>query len=197
MTFQNELDRVLKSPLFMWAGIATIIIVAALLLLPSFSNAATYTGIPVGDFNNLESEIQSLQARVNTLEARVQMLQNQNGAVGSVVTPGLPNTGVVNVGTPGTYAPVTTYGPVIIDQNGGQYNAGWDIFFTGRGFAPNEAVLITSGGSLVGQVRADAGGNISSRGVYLPLGPHTYVFSGQSSGVTAVANVTGVSDVLR
>src|SRR3954464_5958026 len=119
MIFQDELNKVMNSPYFTAAGVGAIVIFAAVLILPSLTSASTYTGMPVGDFNNLESEIQSLQARVNTLEARVQMLQNQNGSVGSVVTPGLPNTGVVNVGTPVTYAPVTTYGPVIIDQNGG------------------------------------------------------------------------------
>src|SRR6185369_17876095 len=40
--------------------------------------------------------------------------------------------------------------PLVIDQNGGTYQANWDIYFTGRGFVPGEQVLITRNGAVVG-----------------------------------------------
>jgi hypothetical protein len=85
--------------------------------------------------------------------------------------------------------------PVTIDQNGGTYVGGFDMYFTGRGFTPYEQILISRNGIVVGHATVDPGGSFSSGGVFLPYGTNTFTFAGQTSGVNSVATVLGVNNV--
>jgi hypothetical protein len=170
-----------------------------------------YTVVSTDTINSLQSQINALASRVSTLEAQVNNFHYK--PIPQPVTTTYPTT----VTTYPTYSSYPTYsnypttvtqtnavgpqgqpvinGPTVIDQNGGTYVAGFDIYFTGRGFAPFEQVLVMRGGVTVGHTTADAGGNISTSGVLLPLGASTYTFTGQTSGVSSSATVYGATSV--
>ncbi len=149
--------------------------------------AAGSTDLTSTAYANLEAQIQELQTRIVALENRVTTLENHQG--------GGTNGGGSNNGGGNTGGQGGTYGPAVIDQDGGSYNSGWDIYFTGRGFAPYEVVRITMDGTFVGTVQADPSGNISSKGIYLSYGTHTATFVGQTSGVSVTAVVHGTNGV--
>lgn len=165
---------------------------------PAYSAYTAATGTFTNELNSLQQQISSLHNRVSTLETQMREVQNRPRP--SALTP--PTVTAPNFVTP-TYPiiqPVLTNTntvaarPVVIDQNGGTYIAGFDIYFTGRGFTPNETIFITRNGALVGQAIADTSGNFSANGVFLPFGPTTFVFTGQTSSVSAVASVRGGSN---
>ncbi len=170
----------------------------------SLVEAQTYTTTTVtssADAASLQQQINGLHNRVSTLET--QMREVQKVPRPTVVVPAQP--AFPNTGTAPTPAPTTTRYPVItpvtsnntvvttprivIDQNGGTFVQGWDIYFTGRGFTPYEQILITRDGTVVGHAVVDGGGSFSSPGVFLPPGTSTFVFTGQSSSVSTVASV--------
>lgn len=82
------------------------------------------------------------------------------------------------------YPPV----PPSIDENGARLNGGWDSYFKGRGFAPYETVLVTSGGYFVTTAQTDVSGSFTAT-IRIPEMPGTYVyvFTGQTSGRSAQA----------
>lgn len=146
--------------------------------------AAAPTDLSSTTYANLESQIRELQTRIVALENRVTTLEHNQGQGNN----GGGNNGGGNNGGGST-------GQAVIDQNGGSYNGGWDIFLTGRGFKPYEVLRITMDGSLVGTMQADPSGNFSSKGIYLSIGTHTFTVTGQSSGITATAVVHGTNGV--
>jgi hypothetical protein len=213
--------RISNSRLLASIGVVAILLVGGFTITSLASaQGVTYTTLTTLDLTTIRNQIQSLFNRVATLETQVRVLQSapRQTLTSAVITnPPVPTptyVNTINTGypiyptyNPPTYPtypniqPVTNTGtvvnrPVIIDQNGGTYVEGFDIYFTGRGFTPYEQILITRNGQLVGHVNSDASGNISSGGVFLPLGTHAFVFSGQTSGVVAVATVRGVDSVV-
>ena len=164
----------------------------------------TTSVVVTNEINSLQQQINSMHNRVSTLEREMREVRNRPRP--STVVAQRPVTPTYPIIHPVTTNPNYNYNyntnppvvaqPVVIDQNGGTYVAGWDIYFTGRGFTPNEQILITRNGSVVGRATTDGAGGFSASGVFLPLGTHTFVFTGQNSSVTAVASVQGANSVL-
>jgi hypothetical protein len=189
-------QRIIDSRFLAGFGIVVLMFVSGLAI-SSLAQAqgVTYTFASISDINALQEQINALNNRVAALEARSgfqysppptpipQPVTNPNPVQPG--QPGIPNTGGG-----------TTSGPAVIDQNGGTYAGGFDIYFTGRGFEPYEQVLVMRNGSTVGHTNADAGGNISTSGVFLPYGTSTFSFTGQSSGASVSAVVNGVRNVV-
>lgn len=213
-------STIVNSRLLAGIGVLALLITGGITI-SSLASAqgVTYTTITTTDVQSLQQQINSLHNRVTTLENRVATLEAQ---VRTLVAPRqtyvppktIPTTPTTRqtytsppIYTTTTYPviePVTTgyntavgTGRVVIDQNGGRYVEGYTLYFTGRGFAPNEQILISRNGVVVGHAMTDGAGGFSSNGVFLPLGTNSYVFSGQSSGVSAVATVRGVDDVIN
>lgn len=164
----------------------------------------TTTVVAMNEINSLQQQINSMHNRVSTLEREMREVQNRPRPVTVVAPtyPTIPNTGVTwpPAQTTTTYPVVepvmTNSARVVIDQNGGTFTQGWNIYFTGRGFSPNEQILITRNGSVVGRATIDGAGGFAASGVFLPLGTHTFVFTGQNSSVSAVASVQGATSVI-
>lgn len=220
MTQPRELwSTIVNSRLLAGIGVLALLIAGGVTI-SSFASAqgVTYTTITTTDVQSLQQQINSLHNRVTTLENRVTTLETQVRAL--IGTPRqtyvppktVPTTArqtytsspVYTTTTYPVIEPVTTgyntavgTGRVVIDQHGGRYLEGYDLFFTGRGFGPNEQILISRNGIVVGHATADGSGGFSSNGVFLPFGTSSFVFSGQSSGVSAVATVRGVDDVIN
>lgn len=187
-------QAIAKSRFLMALGLIALIFLSGSLISSKEVQATNYTPASVADINSLQGQINALTNRVAALEARISILER--GAVPQPVTP-TPAPGYsYPPAIPNTGGSAVTNGPAIVDQDGGTYVAGFDLYFTGRGFAPNEQVLISRNGVSVGYVTADAGGNIATRGILLPSGMSTFTFTGQSSGVAVSATVRGASDVI-
>jgi len=130
------------------------------------------TTTTVDDDSALQTQITNLQSRVTTLEAEVAALM-AGGSGGSTGT-------------------TTTNGTATIDANNGFITAGSLIDFGGRNFGHEETVKVTLNGVTVATAHADGGGNFSTGSFLAPSvpGTYTYVFTGQTSGMTASTNIT-------
>jgi len=201
-------QRIINSRFLAGVGVVALFLVGGATI-SSFAEAqspvyTTTSVVVTNEINSLQQQINSLHNRVSTLETQMRGLQYTAPRPSTVttrattVTPTYPIIQPVTTNTTyyGNYNPPIVARPVVIDQNGGTYVAGYDIYFTGRGFTPNETIFITRNGSLVGQATADAGGNFAASGVFLPLGSSTFSFTGQTSSVTAVASVQGSTTVV-
>jgi hypothetical protein len=197
-TLRKELwQRIVDSRFLTGFGIV-VLMFASGLAISSFAQAqgVTYTFASTSDINALQQQINALNNRVAALESRIVALQNAPSQVTYTTYPATPTHPVTQPTIPNTGTGGASYGPAVIDQNGGTYAGGFDIYFTGRGFQPYEQVLVMRGGTTVGHTNADAGGNISSSGVFLPYGTNTFTFVGQTSGASVFAVVTGVRNVV-
>lgn len=215
-------NRIIRSRALAGIGVVALFFVGGGIL-SSLASAqgVTYTTITTADVNSIQQQINgihnrvtSLESRVNTLETQVRSLQaDRQSVIVPKKVPVVPYPGYTstNYSYP-TYTytsypiiqPVTTAydtvvanSRVVIDQNGGRYLYGYDLYFTGRGFAPNEQIVITRNGVVVGHATADGSGGFSSNGVFLPFGTSAFLFTGQTSGVSVVATVRGTDDVMN
>ena len=82
-----------------------------------------------------------------------------------------------------------------IDNNGQSVQPGGHLDFVGHNFGHEENVDMRLGGSLLRTVHADGGGNFSTGSMLAPGTPGTYnyVFTGQTSGLTATSTITVTS----
>lgn len=211
-------DTITHSRIMVGIGaVALLLIVGLTVSSLATAQGVTYTTITTSELNSLQQQINGLHNRVTSLESRANTLEAQvRTLIGTprqtYVPPRPVPTSRQTYTSPPIYTtttypviqPVTTgyntavgAGRVIIDQHGGRYLEGYDLFFTGRGFSSNEQILISRNGIVVGHATADGSGGFSSNGVFLPFGTSSFVFSGQTSGVSAVATVRGVDDVIN
>lgn len=189
----------MKSRFFAGVGALVVMVVAvatAVAFIPTReASAVTYQPVTQVDVTSMRGDIQNLKDRVSTLEARVRNLEAApQYRSASTIQPTGPYSNPYQV--PQTTV-VPMAGPVVIDQNGGFYQAGWDIYFTGRGFGAYEQVLIFEDGVAVSQIGTDAAGNFRANGIPLTLGTHTFTFTGQSTAASGAATVRGVQDVIH
>jgi hypothetical protein len=137
---------------------------------PTATTTATSTDSQISSLRDL---IDALQARVLALENKVAaLMNNQGGGTGTT--------------TPPTSSRVATISPASVTLS-----AGSSIDFNGRGFAPEEHIVITRSGTTIGTAHADGGGNFSTGSMTLgsATSTATILFTG-SSGTTAQSNVT-------
>ncbi len=136
----------------------------------------------------------------------VQTYNWNNNATTITVTSGTTNTGGGSTGGTGTTTPPTggtgststttppTTSTGSIDNPQRTIKAGQSTDFVGHNFGHEETVTITLGGSLIRTAHADGGGNFSTGSISVSTtsGTYTYVFKGQTSGISATATVTVV-----
>jgi hypothetical protein len=132
---------------------------------PVASTTATTT-----DTTGLQNQIDALKARVSILEAQIAALLGMGG---------------------GTTTPPTG-GTGMIDPNNSYITAGGLMDLGGRNFGHEETVRVTLNGTTVATAHADGGGNFSTGSFTAPAtaGTYTFVFTGQTSGITGSTNIT-------
>lgn len=188
-------QKIIHSRALAGVGIAVLLLAGGFGITRVASAQSANYLIPASTLSLMQQQIQNLTDRVTSLENEVRLLQNGRPVIQPVANnPVIPTNPSYIYTYPG---PASTQAPsaVVIDQNGGSYVAGFDIYITGRGFLPNEQLLVTRNGIVVGHTTVDAGGNFSTSGIMLPLGTSMFTFTGQTSGISAVATVNGVANV--
>jgi hypothetical protein len=142
-------------------------------------------------FTQIQAAITSLQTLLNSIEANLTSFLASTG--GSSTGTGSMGTGTTGSGS-GTVTGTTTtsLNTGVISQNGQTVNAGGQIDFGGSNFGKEEHVNITLNGAQVGSGFTNSTGGFSTGSMQLPTTPGTYsyIFTGQTSGITSTATLT-------
>jgi len=146
---------------------------------PGTGGTSTSTGTTTPstvDLPYISTQIAQLEAQIKSLEARIQSYLSGGG------TGGYGNGGYGN-GTTTPSIPPSGQGNATVYASSYSVAPGGTIQINGQGFAPNETVSVSAGGTQLGTAQTDGSGNFSTSGsAPNTSGSMTYTFTGQTSG---------------
>jgi hypothetical protein len=156
--------------------------------LPGTTSSST-TSTSTGTTGTTGTIAQVLESEITQLEAELATLLQQL-SVSGLGSEGTTDTG--STGTTGSTGPTGTMTSAMIEQNGETVQPGGTLDFSGRNFGKEEQVMVMMNGQTVATAHADGGGNFSTGSFTAPTTPGTYsyTFTGQNSGMTAMATIT-------
>lgn len=149
----------------------------------STTASTTYS---TADLQTLENQITALQQQVTQLQQYIQLLGQ---AIASLtgINPGQWNTGTSTATSiSSTGSSTNMISQATIDPINYTVYGGGSVDLGGRGFRPDETVIISANGHTIATGHADGGGNFTTGSISLPnmKGTQAITYTGMTSGVT-------------